>query len=287
MTSNVDFDRERAWWDAKAHKEERDGHDEPINRALRWREMERRLDGVETILEVGAGTGAFSIPLAERGYEVTHLDLSPLMIEAARAKAGSLRSLRFVEGNATDLSRFADRFFDLVLNMDGAISFCGDQAERALFECCRVARKRIMVTVSHRAWMVPIWVGTSIHVTGRILPAANVMFDAGTWYQDQFPDNPLLTEENTSGYFGPLRAFLPAELRDLLQRAGLHVVRCGGLGSLANLVGPDVVRQVLADAALTQEFVELCDRYDAEISPEGIGTTERAGLIAVAERPEG
>ena len=80
----VDFERERRWWDAKAPKEERDRADEAINRALRWRELERQLDGVRTILDVGGGTGAFSIPLARRGFEVTHLDLSPAMLALAQ-----------------------------------------------------------------------------------------------------------------------------------------------------------------------------------------------------------
>jgi hypothetical protein len=32
----VDFQRERAWWDAKAPDEEQDLADESVNRALRW-----------------------------------------------------------------------------------------------------------------------------------------------------------------------------------------------------------------------------------------------------------
>jgi hypothetical protein len=57
----VDFDRERAWWDTKAHKEEHDLSDEAIDRALRWREIERHLPGVHSILAIGGGTGVFSM----------------------------------------------------------------------------------------------------------------------------------------------------------------------------------------------------------------------------------
>ena len=92
----VDFEREQLWWNAKAHKEERDLADEAINRALRWRVIERHLDGIETILCVVGRTGAFSIPLAERGFTVTHVDFSPRMLDLARQKAGDGRNIQFV-----------------------------------------------------------------------------------------------------------------------------------------------------------------------------------------------
>ena len=80
----INFEQERQWWNAKASSEENDLEDEAINRALRWREVNRQLEGVKTILEIGGGTGAFSIPLARRGYSVTHLDFSPAMLEIAK-----------------------------------------------------------------------------------------------------------------------------------------------------------------------------------------------------------
>ena len=109
----TDFDRERRWWDSKAAKEETDSADETINRALRWREIERNLEGVKTILDVGGATGVFSIPLARRGFDVTHLDLSPGMLTIAREKARELPRIEFVEGHASDLAQFSDRYFDL------------------------------------------------------------------------------------------------------------------------------------------------------------------------------
>jgi hypothetical protein len=44
--------REQSWWDAKAAKEDIDLADEAINRALRWREIDRH----HTILPDGTGT---------------------------------------------------------------------------------------------------------------------------------------------------------------------------------------------------------------------------------------
>ena len=42
---------------------------------------------VKSILDAGCGTGGHSIPLALRGYEVTGIDASPVMIKKARQKA--------------------------------------------------------------------------------------------------------------------------------------------------------------------------------------------------------
>jgi len=279
----VNFGRERKWWDAKAPREERELSDESVNRALRWREIERHLADVKTVLDIGGGTGAFSIPLARRGFSVTHLDFSPAMLDIARQKARGLDNIRFVEANATDLSQFADRSFDLVLNLDGAISFCGDQADRAALETCRVAAKKLIITVSHRAWMIPIWIEASLKVASRILPAVDAMFEDGGWHQDEFPDNPSMSKGCTDDYFGSFKAFLPDELKNLLESAGMTVIRIGGIGSLANFCGSRAVENAMKDPQLRNEFLDLCDRFDTNILPNGPGTKERAGLIAIAQ----
>ena len=46
----------------------------------------------------------------------------------------------------------------------------------------------------------------------------------------------------------------------------------------------DTVQQVLGNEALTEEFLDICEYYDAHILPEGPETRQRAGLIAIAER---
>jgi len=280
----VDFAREQSWWDAKAPQEENDLADEAINRALRWREIDRHLEGIRTVLDVGGGTGAFSIPLARRGFHVTHLDFSQAMLAAAHTNAKGLDHISFSTANAVALP-FPDRTFDLVLNTDGAISFCGALARQAIQEACRATRKVLILAVSHRALLIPIFVAASIHVSGGVMPAVRTMFDAGEWHQDQFPDNPLLSKGMTQDYCGPLKAFTPDELRAILEKEGMRVLRCGGLGTLANLCGDETVQKVLKDKTLFREFVELCEQYDQTVLPGGTGTRQRAGLIAVGVRP--
>ncbi len=54
------------------------------------------------ILELGCGTGRAAIPLALAGYTVTGVDLSPAMLQRARAKAeasGATKRITFLEGD--------------------------------------------------------------------------------------------------------------------------------------------------------------------------------------------
>lgn len=258
--------------------------DEAINRALRWREIGRHLEGVGTILDVGAATGAFSIPLAKRGFRVTHLDLSPEMLAVACEKAQGVANIEFVEGNSINLTEFADRSFDLVLNMDGAISFAGSKAREAIRETCRVAKKKVIVTVSHRAQMTATWASTSLLKTGQLGPAVEAMMNGGEWHQEQFAENKVLAEGLTQNYLVALRAFLPGELKRILKGEGMQVVRCGGLGTLARLCDPEALSRARSDGIVSQSFLSMCEQFDKEILPDGPGTSQRAGLIAVAQR---
>lgn len=283
----IDFERERRWWDAKAPSEEHDNGDEPVNRALRWREIKRHLDSsVRTILEIGGATGRFSIPLAARGFDVTHVDFSPAVLKIAQEKAAKAKveSIRFLEANATNLAMFADHTFDLVLNMDGAISFCGARAGDAIRESCRVARHKVLMTVSNRAQITASVVRGSLAVSGGFMRAVESFFERGEWHQDEYDDNYLLAEGITQNYFGAFKAFTPQLLRNILENAGMRVLRCGGLGSLSCLCGWENIAAHFENSAdLFEEFLDLCERFDAKIMPDGPGTYHRAGVIAVAE----
>ncbi len=109
------------------------------------------------------------------------------------------------------------------------------------------------------------------------------MWDSGQWHQQEFPDNPLLSKAMTQDYCGALKTFLPNELRSMLKHAGMRVLHCGGLGSLPLLCGRGTVERVGKDQHLFEQFVDLCERFDRETLPDGPGTRQRAGLIAVAE----
>jgi methyl halide transferase len=69
---------------------------------------------IQTVLEVGCGTGADAILLARRRLEVTAIDCSPIAIERARLRAEQQDALlRFVLDDVLDFASSAGQF-DLV-----------------------------------------------------------------------------------------------------------------------------------------------------------------------------
>ena len=78
------------------------------------RYIERYLTPGAKILDVGAGAGEYSLYFARKGYDVSALELSPANIEAFRRKLTPADKVELVQGNAVDLSRYADESFDAV-----------------------------------------------------------------------------------------------------------------------------------------------------------------------------
>ena len=71
------------------------------------------------LLDVGCGTGKSFLPMLERGWEVTACDLSPSMLELARAKAGDTAQLTVAD--MRELPEFGK--FDLVWALDDAVNY--------------------------------------------------------------------------------------------------------------------------------------------------------------------
>ena len=89
-----------------------------------------------SILEVGTGPGFFAIILAEAGYPVTAIDLTPGMLAEARKNAGSL-PITFLEMDAEAL-RFPDSSFDVIVTRN--LTWNLPHPEQGYSEWCRVLK---------------------------------------------------------------------------------------------------------------------------------------------------
>ena len=94
------------------------------------------------LLEVPVGTGVISLPFFRTLPEadITCLDYSPKMMEAARKRAEELgiHNIKFIQGDVGDLS-FEDGYFDVVLSLNGFHAF--PDKEAAYRETNRVLKK--------------------------------------------------------------------------------------------------------------------------------------------------
>ena len=87
---------------------------------LTWRYLDKYLPPKGTILEIGAATGRYTLDLARRGYQVTAVDLSPMLLAKNRqltADAGLTNRVDFFVADARDLAPIRKHDFDVVLNM--------------------------------------------------------------------------------------------------------------------------------------------------------------------------
>ena len=104
-------------------------------------QIHRFLRPGDRVLEIGAGTGRYSIALAREGYAVSAVELVDSNLETLKANAGDLPNLEAFQADALDLSRFADDSFDVTL-LFGPMYHLYDRADqdRTLREAIRVTR---------------------------------------------------------------------------------------------------------------------------------------------------
>jgi len=79
------------------------------------RYIDRYVKPGSRILEVGAGTGRYSIALSRAGHRVTAVELIQHNIDVFKEQLNENDQIEIFQGNAMDLSRFSDESFDAVL----------------------------------------------------------------------------------------------------------------------------------------------------------------------------
>ena len=77
--------------------------------------IHRVLPGGGSVLEIGAGTGRYSVALAKEGFRVTAVELAERNLELLRRNSRGLDNLTALQGDAVDLGFLPDDSFDLTL----------------------------------------------------------------------------------------------------------------------------------------------------------------------------
>lgn len=99
------------------------------------------------ILDVGAGTGRYSVVLAEEGYDVTAVELVKYNLGILKSKGSTVKAM---QGNAMNLKKLDDESFDMTLVFGPMYHLYNhDDKLKALNEAKRVTKKDGIILVAY------------------------------------------------------------------------------------------------------------------------------------------
>lgn len=111
--------------------------------------IHRFLKDGDKVLEIGAGTGRYSIALAREGFQVTAVELVEKNLRELKENSCGLTNIEAYQGDALDLSRFDDNTFDVTLSF-GPMYHLYDEKDqhKALDEAVRVTKPGGVILVA-------------------------------------------------------------------------------------------------------------------------------------------
>ena len=99
------------------------------------------------ILDIGAGTGRYSVALANEGYDVTAVELVKYNLGILKQKNSSVKAY---QGNALNLKRFAENTFDMTLLFGPMYHlYTFEDKVKALTEAKRVTKSGGIILVAY------------------------------------------------------------------------------------------------------------------------------------------
>lgn len=105
----------------------------------------------DQVIDIACGHGSLSLQMARKVRTVAGIDLSEAAIAAARrtARRRGIDNVNFVKADASDLSAYSDKTFDMAVTTMAIHQFNSTLAIEVLLEMKRVARNIIIADYNH------------------------------------------------------------------------------------------------------------------------------------------
>ncbi|MDF3290305.1 class I SAM-dependent methyltransferase [Streptomyces silvisoli] len=190
------------------------------------------------VLELAAGTGRLSVPMAVRGLDVVALDISPSMLARARAKVTTPQRARFLTGDMRDFD--LDRQFDLVLLACSSVChLLSDDDAKRCFDSVRrhlqaggtfaldLAAPQRETSTADGSWR-PRFRYPDPAGTGEVVVSGRRRYDPTTRLLTDELDYEFVADGRVERATRVSRMYPFEELVSLLERSALHVVESYG-----------------------------------------------------------
>jgi SAM-dependent methyltransferase len=224
------------------------------------------------LLDVATGSGNVAIPAARAGAQVTGLDLTPKLLDAARRRAAEADlAIEFVEGDAEQLP-FADGSFERVTSCFG-VMFAPRQ-QLAAQELTRVAAPGAAIAVA--AWTPEGFVGRSFRMSASYMPPPPPELRPPVMWGD---------EDHIRGLFADSGAELTCERRTVMFSGESAE---SWLEADERMLGPALMAKALLEPQgrydeLRQDMIELYNECNE--ATDGSFTVRAEYLLSVAQMP--
>lgn len=196
------------------------------------------------VLDIGPGAGEYSLYLAAQGYAVSAIELAEVNLDAFRRRIAPGMAIDLRQGNALDLSCYADGSFDMVLLLGPLYHLhdAGDRA-RALREARRVMKDDGVLFAAF--------------INNDMIPFTEWM------YEPDYLVRGAYDKETFKVVDYPFVFFDLQQCRDMLRAAGLTILHAVASDGLSELLAEQVNR---LDAAGYAQYLRLhlffCERAE-------------------------
>ena len=215
-----------------------------IQRENLWYIVKKYLpaDRKAPILDLGGGTGLWSMRLAQAGYHTILTDISPGVLKRAKEnikEKGLSEKIKIEQADICDLGKYKESSFALVLALGDPLSYCGN-AKKALKGIARVLKKHgILIGDVENRYKI---------FDGRRASAwkdAKRILSEGTAF---WPDrkNPA-----------PIHQFTPTELEGLLGENDLQVINMYPSNLVWSLVSSELIQHEIRSEKVLKEMINL------------------------------
>ena len=202
------------------------------------------------VLEIGAGTGRYSIALARERYDVTAVELIERNLNLFRTKITPELNIQVIQGNALNLNMLESESYDMTLLLGPMYHLSSEKDKRqAISEALRVTKPGGILMVAYC-----VTDGPMINFTFRLgrynFLAGNGQLDPEAW--KFHPEKGFLFEHITKADVDQLMDGLPVER--------LHYIATDGLPSFMQSELETMDNETFQ--ALLRYHLSVCERED-------------------------